>query len=438
MIPSITVTESKGTEIDISEDHARRLNELGRRLASKSTWWGADSEEAQENQSEKSVIRCDPTRDGRWRLTVKDAVGLVSVGDLQIHVLPKIPQAHLLFLWSKSGHFPALEDFAGSIAVGANLWHLIADWFVTAAEQVLRRDLIRDYSEVSGALRTKRGKLKVLGTARAYYAGRLELHCEYEEFGADTPLNRLLLEATKIVLRGPNVEFGLRRRAWAIRARMEDIGELEATDLRATPDRRSYHYTDAITLAKHLIRSVGRDLGKGTASAWTFLIRTPEMVEEGVRNVLKEKLSGRWGVEKRGVQIVGSAMTLNPDLVFNGGLAIGDVKYKLLHSNWVRPDLYQLTTFVTGSRSYFGAIVGFQTDDRDLPPTVKIGPINLSCLAWSAREDVAPIESAEQLSDDVAEWLEKVEMQAPESVDTTQAGVSGGLNKSGSILAFPV
>ena len=53
------------------------------------------------------------------------------------------------------------------------------------------------------------------------------------------------------------------------------------------------------------------------------------MVEEGVRNVMKEKLSGRWGVEKRGVQIVGSAMTLNPDLVFNGGLAIGDVKYKL-------------------------------------------------------------------------------------------------------------
>jgi 5-methylcytosine-specific restriction enzyme subunit McrC len=406
---SLTVTESKSTEIDISEEQADKLNELGHRLASQSEWWGADNETAEEEKSAPTVIRCDPTTDGRWRINVRSVVGLISTGTIQIHVQPKIPQQHLLYLWGKSGRFPVLDETAGRIAVGEDLWQLMSNWYVTAAEGVLRRDLIRDYAETFDVLKMKRGKLRALGTARSYYSGRMELHCDYEEFDIDTPLNRTLLHALKIILQAPNPDLLLRRRAAAIKARMEGVGEFQYGDLRIIPDRRTHHYSDAITLAKHIIRSVGRNLGEGSGSAWTFLIRTPEMVEEGLRNILTEQLANQCSVEKRGFQISGSSMTLNPDLLFGGGLAVGDIKYKLLKPDWSRPDLYQLATFATGYSSRYGVIVGFQRHLSPLPPRVEIGPLSLSCLAWNAFEDLTPSEATHKLSRELANWLSDIE-----------------------------
>jgi len=53
-------------------------------------------------------------------------------------------------------------------------------------------------------------------------------------------------------------------------------------------------------------------------------------------------------------------MTFNPDLVFEHGLATGDVKYKLTGSEWNRDDLYQAIAFATIYESSHSAIVGFR------------------------------------------------------------------------------
>src|SRR5206468_2200533 len=105
-------------------------------------------------------------------------------------------------------------------------------------------------------------------------------------------------------------------------------GELRTSDLRVAVDRRTAHYRDALALARHILRGERRTLEHGTQDAWTFLIRTPDLVESGLRQVLSEKLARRH-VKAGTISLPGTTMTANPDLLFDAGLAVADVKYKL-------------------------------------------------------------------------------------------------------------
>jgi nitrite reductase/ring-hydroxylating ferredoxin subunit len=71
---------------------------------------------------------------------------------------------------------------------------------------------------------------------------------------------------------------------------MTEVGTLRATDLSIHLDRRAAHYADAFMLARHLLRSVGRALSAGDVTVGTFLIRTPELVEAGLRCVVKRDI----------------------------------------------------------------------------------------------------------------------------------------------------
>ena len=81
-------------------------------------------------------------------------------------------------------------------------------------------------------------------------------------------------------------------------------------------------------LARHILRHVGRHLAAGSDAAWSFLLRTPEMVEARDLGVLADRL-GPARVWKGHLQLPGSTLTFNPDLVFDAAQAVGDVKYKL-------------------------------------------------------------------------------------------------------------
>lgn len=100
----LSLIESKDSEpIDLSPPAVDALTRMGRRLASQKTWWG-DNDEG--SGKEATAIKCIPAPGGQWRVRIDNAVGVVSVGDVQIAVQPKIPLAHLLYLFSVSGAIP--------------------------------------------------------------------------------------------------------------------------------------------------------------------------------------------------------------------------------------------------------------------------------------------------------------------------------------------
>ncbi|MGI8534070.1 MAG: 5-methylcytosine restriction system specificity protein McrC, partial [Candidatus Limnocylindrales bacterium] len=285
-----TLVESQDTVLALEPGEAEALRSLGLRLASKKAWWGDDGDGI---DKATSVIRVRPVGDGHWSVRVSDAVGLVSIGSLQLLVGPKIPTPHMLYLFARSGAFPRLDEQAGEVSAADSLWELVATWFVRAFERLLRRDLVRDYEEMTDDLRAARGRIEPGPTTTLFYGGRPELACRFDEFGYDTPLNRVLRAATRIVVASPLLRPEFRRAARRLEDHLADVGELRPDDLLATTDRRTGHYADAVALARSLLRSTGRSLSAGGAAAWTFLIRTPEMVEAGIRAVLAERLGAR-------------------------------------------------------------------------------------------------------------------------------------------------
>jgi len=186
---------------------------------------------------------------------------------------------------------------------------------------------------------------------------------------------------------------------------MYDVGDLRA-DLRARPDHRMTHYRNAHLLARQLITAQLRTPTHGDALAWTFLVRTPDLIEEGLRRILVDGLAPEWHVAKTGIQLAGTKLRLQPDLVFDGDGAVADIKYKLYDGSWNRPDLYQVTTFATGYQTSRGALLNF--DDRQdvvRTPPLTIGTVKVDVLSWNCAPRRTPRDSAKGLIDDVRNWL---------------------------------
>ncbi len=397
------LTESHTAEMELSALEARALELAGKRLASTKTWWGSDEAPAGDD---RTVIRCKPRGPGRYAVSVRDAVGVVAVGDLQIIVQPKIASEHLFYLLAASKEIPRLDKGAAELASSANLWDLVALWFVDALEGVIRRDLIRDYREETAQLSAVRGRVVPLATARAFYGGSLKPTCVYEEFDNDNSLNRVLKAAAASVARSRLLEAGLRRRAVGTLAQMADVTDLRVGDLEVSPDLRTAYYRDAWKLARQVLAGQGIEMLSGEMLAWTFLIRTPDLVEEDIRNLLQEALRPAWHLEKEGRQLIGAPITLNPDLVFEHGRLVGDVKYKLL-SAWNQSDLYQAIAFATGYRASGALVISFLTDPQQTKlPDLIVGNLPVTPLTWMASGEVTPQQACGTLVEQVERWLE--------------------------------
>jgi transglutaminase-like putative cysteine protease len=161
-----------------------------------------------------------------------------------------------------------------------------------------------------------------------------------------------------------------------------------------------------MTLARNVLANTARALEHGGEPAWTFLIRTPELVEAGIRNELRDQLEGAWDIRKETIPLRGVKMSVSPDLIIGDAFAIADVKYKRTPPHWRRADLYEVTAFAAAAQTSRAAVIGFRgAADPEPPPTVGVGHTEVRYLAWQARQDIAPADAASALAQDVARWL---------------------------------
>lgn len=396
-----TLTESVTEPLPLTGEEATALSALGRQLAGEGTWWGNAGDEP---KTRATAIRVNRSAPGEWKVRVNDAVGLIHIAGKDIPVLPKIPTPHLLGLLECAEVVPRMGSEGSTLATGESLFDVFARWFVSATERVMRHDLIRDYKPIEADLTYVRGRVEVKRTSLALMTGRLAITCEFDELDVDNALNRVLLAAARTIARAPVTSELIRRSARRLISRFEGVSALQPADLRVEVTLRSRHYTDALGLAKQILRGTSRDLDVGGERAWVFLIRTPEAVEAGLRSVLDDALAPEHRVTKRGLQLTGSFKTLNPDLVFDSGAAIGDVKYKIQGEDWVTADLYQAVAFATGFRAEKGAIITFSRGKPHHAP-LHVGEVTVSNFCWDAREGSSFDAAAETLGASVREWL---------------------------------
>jgi 5-methylcytosine-specific restriction endonuclease McrBC regulatory subunit McrC len=249
-----------------------------------------------------------------------------------------------------------------------------------------------------------RGHVVPLSTATAFYQGRIAIDCQYEEFDVDNPLNRLLLAALRAVTANTQLDRELRRRARRLRDRFDAVGSLKPDDLQAVVDLRTRYYKDAIALARHVLSRSGLSVHEGGAVAWSFLFPTPRPIEAGVRQLLSDELSERWYVSTDTRRLWPSRLRLHPDLVFDDGYAVADIKYKLASGRWLRPDLYQVATYAAGYKTRRSAIIAFGRASDAPPSPLHVGDVMVQHFLWDINA-LTPDAAADHLRDEVTDWL---------------------------------
>jgi 5-methylcytosine-specific restriction endonuclease McrBC regulatory subunit McrC len=395
------VVESKRAELHLNQWQFHALRAVGTELASSRSWWGSA-----EVLADRSIVDVVPIGGEKYAVTFRDVVGVVRLGDLQIRVQPKISEKHFSYLVRRSRLAPRVATASASVDAGANYASLLALWCVAEAEALLRKGLRSDYNEVVDELLEVRGRLDVVATMLAVHSGRAVALCEFEELNHDSALNRIVKAACQLIAGSPEIATDIRRRARSVALRMESVGHLQNEDGKASVTRLTVSYGRVIPLARLLLQAGGVTSRLGALSGKSFLLRTPELIEDAVRNILAERIGGI-DVRKQRRLLGSSGITINPDLVFGGGLAIGDVKYRFLSNEWRRESLYQVVSFATGFHSRRCAIFGFTSEsNQKIPVEVPVGVVLARAFAWNSSADLSPSASEDDLVSAVVAWLD--------------------------------
>ena len=191
------LTESVETALQLSEKQASALDALGKELSRSKAWWGST---VSEEPVDRRVIEVRMRSRGQYLCTIRNAVGVVEVGGIRIFSKPKIPMEHFVYI--------AKHSFLGdgrtannetSVGDGQSFLDLIALWFVNSAMAILRQGLSLDYELRTDPIRYATGRIDPVRTSLNLLKGNIEVQSEYQERTPNSPENRIMASAIKLV-----------------------------------------------------------------------------------------------------------------------------------------------------------------------------------------------------------------------------------------------
>ncbi|OYT98011.1 MAG: hypothetical protein CFE40_14110 [Burkholderiales bacterium PBB1] len=399
------LVESKSSLIQLESGEVDLLRSLGRQLASSRGWWGSQEASA-DLISERSIVRVEAVGAMRFLVTVPNMVGVIRLPSVQLHVVPKIPLEHFVHLLGRCELAPRSSSAQVALQSSSALFEVLGRWCLDETERLLRGGLRPDYQSFLEEQSAVRGHLVPCDTMLENLKGRPVAVCAFDELSEDAPLNRVLLGACQRLAQMDMLTKATRTRARAVVYRMTGIGPIQPGDDRAEVDRLAVRYAQAIPLARLILAGSGISLACGNCVGTAFLIRTPELIESGLRAVVAAALEGV-SVAPGRLMLAGTHLSMNPDFVIDGGRAVGDIKYKFMESHWHRGDLYQSIAFATSYRARQSLVVGFSSEPSGrLPLSVRAGSVSTSALAWLAGSTVSPAASEARLRSELRSWYD--------------------------------
>jgi 5-methylcytosine-specific restriction endonuclease McrBC regulatory subunit McrC len=405
------ITESKWHDLHLSDADSDALKTLKDNWrTAKVSWYSNGQTEADEEQG-SAVIDVRSLRNGVTQVKVFDAIGAIDLPGSVIIVHPKIPIAHFNYIAARALSLPRIYTGDFGLQQGSNFLELVCAWAIDSVEAILRDGLVRDYKELRAPIQTIRGRVHVANTFVNISRGNLALDCSFEDYSVDTPLNRILKNSLEFIGTNPAVSALLRKRAKRCAKQFSDVGPLRPQDLRAVPQRNSKHYADAIYFANQVVMKRGIELGVGRSKARSFLYKTPLLIEEGIRTIIRTGLAPVEVVKPKRVNLTSSTgknVSANPDIgISEKPLLVGDVKYKIQTKDWRRADLAQSVFFAVAYEAPKSLIIDFENEDSKPNGDLQVSQILVSALGWDASSDADPEVSAGKLIDEVKAWLGK-------------------------------
>ncbi|MCY3689542.1 MAG: hypothetical protein F4Y22_00270 [Gammaproteobacteria bacterium] len=361
--------------------------------------------------AEKATIRLKVphpvlTRTAKPSLSAGQVVGVLATHRVNLEILPKIDsdddnalRRSLVRMLAVARNLPIADHELAQLDIQhENLLEILIRIFSDRLLDAVRRGLPHRYLRYEDDLPRLRGKLHVPRqfTRNAVRPDRLA--CVFDEFSADTPLNRVL-KATVVRLLAISKSAANRRKLAELLSRFDSVGETDAPlRERVMLDRTNRSYHQLYSLAKLILAKDWQNTTTGHSEGFSLLFPMNDLFEEFVGRSLKialPRISVRLQDKAHyAIESPSRRFQLRPDIVVDDvdGKIIIDTKWKQLRPAKpnldVQPaDIYQLLAY---ARAY-GAnrVILLYPWHKDLDQ-----PSDGICQRWSSAGDSTPFDIA--------------------------------------------
>jgi 5-methylcytosine-specific restriction enzyme subunit McrC len=344
---------------------------------------------------------------GLWQLAPAGKVGAARIGDIEIHIKPKVPISRLLFLVGYSQNGAAWRPEAVSLAHAADLIPAIAQALWRQTQRAVHQGLLPGYILIEESSQVLRGRLCESEQLHRHHGLPLPLEIRHDEFTVDIPENQILQTACERVLAVPRVDRESQRMLRRLLRDFTDVTPMSRSDPAPVwhPTRLNARYHTALRLAEIVLRATSVEHEYGAADANGFLLDMPRLFEDFVTVALREQLvmayGGRVEDQDRSHFDEAGHVVLKPDIVWKirgSPVAVVDAKYKSEKpAGYPNADLYQLLAYCTVLGLRTGHLIYAKGNEDPARHVVRRSGIEIICHAVDL--DQPPDRLLAQMSD---------------------------------------
>ena len=297
------------------------------------------------------------TREGDAYLKTTAFVGIVSLPDgptLQIE--PKVRVENLLRIIRYAfGSDLSILETTESLRSGGKFVDIIAAVYLDELDDVLAKGLENSYVRKDGTERYLKGKLDTHRQLQRSPIAPVTFECTYDDLTHDTPLNRVILRATKQlanVVLDAQLATDLQERSQRLEEQISDVHVTSALAEQIELNRLNSHYETIHRLATNVLNHTFiSDLARGSRTSYSMLIDMNDVFEKLVERAAMEvaKNHEEWTIEAQASSeslLRGpSTVRMYPDIVFwksGEPIVVADTKCKTSRQN---ADLYQVLAY---------------------------------------------------------------------------------------------
>lgn len=359
-----------------------------------------------------TVIEVRPGARGGWEIRPGRWVGAARVGDVEVHIAPKVPIVRLMFLLGYLADPNAWHDQPVGLQVADDLAAAAAEALSRQVEAALRRGVLQGYVSVEEALPTIRGRIREADQLRRRYGAALPVEIRYDDYTVDIAENQILGTAVHRMLGVAGISHTARHRLARARHRLAEVTPLATGSPLPVwrPSRLNARYVPALRLSELVLAITSWDMGRGSVPVTGFLVNMAKVFEDFVCTALGEEIRARGDVART----QDSSRTLDdddqvdlrPDLVWYSAdsepVAVVDAKYKAeKYDGFPNADVYQTLAYCTAYGLSRGHLVYAKGNEESR--TYRISRAGVEIVAHCLDLEVEPRALLGQVADLVAE-----------------------------------
>ncbi len=348
-----------------------------------------------------------PYSPGLWQIAPAGKVGAARIGDLEVHIEPKVAIARLLFLVGYSQHGAVWRPEAVPVAEATDLVAAVAQALWRQTERAIHQGLLPGYIVIEESSLVLRGRLRESEQLHRHHGLPLPLEIRHDEFTVDIPENQILRTACERMLTVPRVEAGSQHMLRRLLRDFADVTPLPRGDQVPSwqPTRLNARYHTALRLAELILRATSVEHDRGGVTVNGFLLDMPKLFEDFVTVALREAIvpvyGGRVADQDRNHFDEAEQVVLRPDIVWKirgSAIAVIDAKYKAEKpAGYPNADLYQLLAYCTVLGLNRGHLIYAKGNERPARHAVRRSGIEILCHAIDLSRD--PEELLNQVRD---------------------------------------